>query len=50
VRLEGLVELKNPMTTPGIEPAIFRLVEEGDTKINFIAFLTSTLDRVAWLS
>jgi hypothetical protein len=26
VRLEGLGQLKNPMTSSGIEPAIFRLV------------------------
>jgi hypothetical protein len=26
VRLEGLCQLKNPMTSPGIEPATFPLV------------------------
>jgi hypothetical protein len=29
VRLEGLGQLKNPVTSSGIEPAIFRLVAIG---------------------
>jgi hypothetical protein len=37
VRLEGLEQLKNPMTSPGIDPATFRLLDLDTIFITVLA-------------
>jgi hypothetical protein len=40
--LEGLGQLKNPVTSSGIKPATFQLV--GSASTNYASFFTEALD------
>jgi hypothetical protein len=49
VRLEGLVQLRNPMSSSGIEPVTFRLTAQCLNQLRYRLPPTDVLTFIKWL-